>query len=57
VVFWPEVALAPEDKRAESDMEDEVIKVCSITANSALRDLEPNEPIEVTGASVETSSL
>ena len=37
----------------ESDMEDEMIEVCSIGADSALRELESNEPKEVTEVSVE----
>ena len=48
--FWQEVTLAPED---ESDMEDEMIEVCSIRADSTLREMESSEPKEVTEVSVE----
>ena len=42
----------PEDK-SDNIMEDEMIEVCSIRADSALRELESNEPKEVTEVSVE----
>ena len=48
--FWQEVTLVTED---ESDMEDEMIEVCSITADSTLRELESSEPKEVTEVSIE----